>query len=676
MTSPALDRLIARSGKAPGDIPTKSKFGRILHRGGVKNTPEMQRILALPSYRWQDDPELEAIGFFLERLFARPRVSGCLPRCGHPEPIQGCRECLRAREACPCRGTGEMHLRGVQIAALLAIHDYGGSLMNARVGAGKTLVSFLAGSVLGVERTLILIPANLRNKTLRDFAYLKRHWQAPPRLHIMSYELLARDRGIAELNAFRPDLVVADEAYSFKNPRAACTIRMHRYLTKTNPDAGYVDMSGTMTKRSIMDYYHRLNWAIQDGFQALPRKHTECRDWADAIDEKVSPTGRLMPGALLQMCTDEEIQRIGKDTRKSTAIEVTRTAYARRLMSAPGMVGTEEMFDGAMSLRITGHEFEPGPVVVEAFKRLRDAWELPDGHPIESPAELWRHARELIQGLFYKWDPPPPREWLMIRKIWSATVRQILRDFRDLESPLMAVRAVDDGRIKWAKEALEDWRAIKDTYTPNTVATWIDDACLKWVEGWASKNVGIIWCWETKFAERLSERTGLPYYGRKGLCGKRMIEDERGTCIASIKANYKGRNLQHYSRNLIVSIPPGGEMHEQLLGRTHRDYQEADEVSADLLLGCYEQWHVFRQARRDAEYVERTMTQAQKLNFADIEVQDEGLIQRRHAAGDPLWCKDNAQFFEDDDQYTEQEIRASGMGSIQRQRLRSAMQKR
>jgi hypothetical protein len=555
-----------------------------------------------------------------------------------------------------------MHLRPVQIAALQCIHDYGGMIANIRVGGGKTLVSFLAPSVVEAKKALIVTPAKLQQKTLRDFAMLKRHWRAPARLHLISYELLARDRGIAELNAFRPDLVVSDESQKFKNPRAACTIRMHKYLTKTNPDAGYIDMSGTMTKRSILEYHHRTMWAVPDQLQPLPRSHSEAAEWADALDEKVAPTGRLLPGALLRLCNDQELAELAVEPTKSKSLQVVRQAYSRRLLTAPGVVGTDDIFDGAMTLQITGHGFEPGRTVVDAFAQLRGSWELPDGHPVESPADLWRHARELIQGFYYRWDPLPPREWLTLRKIWAATLRQILRDFRDLESPLIATRAIDAGRIPWAEEALADWRAIKPSYKPTTVAEWIDDACLQWVVRWAESNTGIIWCYETAFAKRLSDIAGLPYYGSKGLCDGKMIEGEKETCIASIKANSEGRNLQHFGANLIVSSPPGGDVWEQLLGRTHRDGQQADEVTADVLLCCYEQWDVFRQARRDAEYVERTMQQAQKLNFADVDVLSEAEVQALHAAGNPLWCKNNARFFEgEDDRFTDQEIKASGL---------------
>ncbi len=621
-------------------------FRAVFQRGSVPNSKELQRITMLPVYDWEQDTELHEIGRYLENLYALPLREKCKPKCNHVEHVRGCVLCEKARLACVCGGSGRMRLRPVQIAALQAMHDHGGMQGNLRVGAGKTLISFLAGTVVKANRTLLLIPAALKGKTLREFAYLKRHWSEPARLHIISYELLSRDRGVEELEAYRPDLIVADEAHCLKNPRAVCTTRLQRYLT--SHECSYVDISGTMSNRSIMEYYHRNLWALPDN-GPLPKKYHEAKKWADALDEKTFELGRPSPGALLKLCTQRELKSIAEDRTEANVLRTVREAYGRRLFSAPGMVSTSEMFDGSMAIRVTTHEFTPGDAVVAAFRRIREHWELPDKQQIDNPAALWRHARELIQGFYYKWDPPPPIEWLMLRKIWSSVVRQILRDYQwiDPRTPLGVVRALDSNRITFGKSALKDWRAIANTYEPHTRSEWIDDACLVWAERWASRNKGIIWVYDVAFAKALAQRTKLPYYGSGGMCDNKFIENEPGTCIASIKANSRGRNLQLlHSKNLIVSVPPKGETLEQLIGRTHRDGQRADEVTVDIPLSCYEQWNVFRQARFDAEFAERTMRQPQKLNYADyVFAADESTIQHRHAAGDPLWCKDNARFF-------------------------------
>ena len=264
-----LGKLMERAGVTRSEVSPKSKIGKVLHRGGVANTEELQRILALPFYKWQDDPELPALAAYLEGEYLLPPVKSCMRRCGHPALVEGCGECVRASMACVCRGEGTMGLRLVQAAALQEAHDLGGMFGVIRVGGGKTMISYLSGVVAGAERVLLVIPAKLRKKTLREFALLRRHWRGPKRMHIISYELLSRDRGAEELLAYRPDLVVSDESHKFKNPRAACTQRMHAYLTKINPEAAYLDMSGTSTKRSILEYHHRINWAIPDGLQPL-----------------------------------------------------------------------------------------------------------------------------------------------------------------------------------------------------------------------------------------------------------------------------------------------------------------------------------------------------------------------------------------------------------------------
>src|ERR1019366_1894577 len=110
----------------------------------------------------------------------------------------------------------------------------------------------------------------------------------------------------------------------------------------------------------------------------------------------------------------------------------------------------------------------------------------------------------------------------------------------------------------------------------------------------------IAWTEHVAVGERLAQLAGVHYYGREGLnADGAMIEDERGACVASIAANHKGRNLQHFSRSFIVSCPPNAAILEQLLGRTHRDGQEADCVTADVLLGCKEQLQGFHKAQEE-----------------------------------------------------------------------------
>jgi hypothetical protein len=76
--------------------------------------------------------------------------------------------------------------------------------------------------------------------------------------------------------------------------------------------------------------------------------------------------------------------------------------------------------------------------------------------------------------------------------------------------------------------------------------------------------------------------------------------------------------LQRWSRNLVVAPPTSGKAWEQLLGRTHREGQQADEVSFEVFLPIQELKDCFERARADAKYLEETYGNRQKLNYADI----------------------------------------------------------
>ena len=65
--------------------------------------------------------------------------------------------------------------------------------------------------------------------------------------------------------------------------------------------------------------------------------------------------------------------------------------------------------------------------------------------------------------------------------------------------------------------------------------------------------------------------------------------------------------------------PSSGQAWEQLLGRTHRPGQEADEV----WVGVFQHTRPFRKAlqtaRGDADYILRTLGGVQKLNLATFD---------------------------------------------------------
>lgn len=603
MTS-ALDRIRARL-EAMESRPSKRKLFR---EAGVKESADLRRILALPR-RPAVAPELDEIS-----------------------------DLIRTPD-------GRMRLRPIQVWALEELHARRGLVALVRVGGGKTLISLLAAVALGAERPLLLVKANLRDKTRAEFAELRRHWNAPMP-EIMSYELLGREQSAEELRRLRPDVVIADEAHKLKNQKAAVTKRVRRYLDEVEGACRFVAMSGTLTNRSVREFAHLFEWSLEFG-TPLPRRFGELTEWGLAIDEEIPPGAqRFQPGALIQLYSPEEAE-----AAKVDEVDATRRAVRRRIVETPGVVATT---DRALGTSLTIHVVPVegyGAEIENAFAALEDRWETPDGHPISDAVTKWRHQIELSCGFYYRWNPRPPREWLDARRDWSSIVRHILdHNRRELDSELQVANAVargDYNRVVLTSsgmpvanglpvdEAHRRWKAIRPTFEPNTEPVWLDDAVASAVGAWSADGPGIVWTYSVALGEMLSDASEQasgkrwPYFGAEGRDRDgRPIESARpedGPIIASIQSSGEGRNLQAWTRSLVTPCTLSGAKWEQLLGRMHREGQTAEEVEYTFLVGCESQYGGWLKAKAESRYIQATTGQEQKLCYADILESCQGL---------------------------------------------------
>lgn len=521
---------------------------------------------------------------------------------------------------------GRMDLRPIQAVALAEAGAYGGLWAPIRVGGGKTLLSLLLPVVMELRRPLLLVPANLVAKTKAAMSILVHHWQIPARdIRIESFEWLGQPQAADMLEQYRPDGGIVDEAHRLKNLKGAAVAKRVVKYAITYPSK-WSFLTGSATKRSPCDYGHLLALALRAG-APVPRG-PELENWAGALGERTDgsdpPVGL---GALLDFCSAEERATLAP-------LDAARRAYRRRLVDTPGVVASADgAFDGA-TLRLSTLSPKLNKETRDALVLLRGdgtsanpgRWELPTGETFMEGPRVWAAARQLSLGFFYRWDPPPPPEWMEARREWYAVARHILTsNRRGLDSPRLVRDAVDAGLYPAATDLLARWRAIEPTFTPNTVPVWLDDGPLEAAARWARKGPGIVWTEHTAFARRLAQATGLPYYGREGRDeqGRHIPEFDtnptecgRDAIIASI-ANRTGRNLQGWSRALVVSPPPNGEWWEQLLGRQHRDGTRAAEVTYEIFVTSQEHREAIEQAERDAKYIEATLGQAQKLIYAD-----------------------------------------------------------
>lgn len=537
---------------------------------------------------------------------------------------------------------GTQRLRDVQARALYDLGESGKGFFPIRVGGGKTLISFLAARVVGAKRPLLVLPASLLQKTEREWKKVAEHWRVSKQMRFMSYEKLGRVSGANELeDVLKPDTIIADECHRLKNLRAAVTRRFHRYMTK-NPKTIFVPMSGTIMKSSIKDFAHLLHWSHGDT-APLPLYTQTLIEWSEALDEKVNPLSRRSPGVLLDLMphVTQAVRGIPEVLDRNKAIvmpssglafadddEDVRTArrlFFARANATQGIISADAKDDYQGSLEIDALEYPCNAATEENFEKLRSTWCRPDGWAFTEAFQLWSVARMLALGLHYEWQPGAPQDWLDARKQYAAHVRQLIADpdtaRMGIDSELQITNAILEGRLDDDYGLLEEWRRVKGSFSPNPVPVWHDDTalnvCADWLKG---RSEGVVWIAHNHFAKELSKRTGVPFFGAKGLdaTGK-FIEDHDGPVIASLAANSTGRNIQYkHSSGLYTAPPADSERWEQSLGRLHREGQPADSVSVQVLVGCREHLESVPRSLASAEVKEDMLGATQKLKLADL----------------------------------------------------------
>lgn len=532
--------------------------------------------------------------------------------------------------------TGSQVLFDVQARALYDTAKSGKGFYPIKVGGGKTLISFLLPVVLKSKRPLLVVPAAMVEETERKWREAMKDWQVAKHLVIKSYEWISRVSGATYLEFYKPDLVMTDEAFKIKNPKAAVTRRFRRFM-EGSPSTRFIPMAGTLSKSGVEDFAHLMGWALRET-SCLPHLITELKVWAGALDEGLNPAARRSAGVLLDLFPeppgseppppstgyfDEMLTEADNHTENEA--KRARRIFCARMNATVGVVSADSKNDYTGSILIEGLEYTPNEATEANFKMLREQMCKPDGWSLADAMQVWAEARRLILGLHYTWDPLPPDEWLQARKLWAKFVRDTLADPRSMnrgwDSELQVMTAVLHGELEDDFGLLDEWRRIKDTFTINPKPVWHDDSALKVCEQWlATHDRGICWVEHRFFGAELARRTGLSYFGPKGLDSKeQFIQDASGPIIASIAANSTGRNLQHkWDCNLVTAPAADSERNEQLIARTHRPGQKADTVTVDILVACREQLESIPRAIASAKVKRDLLGATPKLLLADV----------------------------------------------------------
>jgi hypothetical protein len=561
-------------------------------------------------------------------------------------------------------------LNDTQAWGLHEIRECGGLLGPISVGDGKTLLDLLALMVSGCKVGVLLIPPSLRDQLLRvDWEFYGQHWELPnlgngtwfdpkkPILHVVAYSELSSHKNSDILERIKPNIVIADEAQSVRNAGTARTKRFKRFFS-THPEAKFCCWSGTLTTRSLKDYAHLSNLALRDG-SPTPLHWPTVEEWAGALDPSDFPSAL---GALAALCRSGEHVRDG---------------YRRRLEETAGVVASPASQSCPAALYFSERKVQTPAAVTDALLKLYGSWTRPDGEELITGLDVFRCAKEISSGFFYKWiwprgEPVELRvKWLAARKEWHKEMREKLKQSKEfLDSPLLLAKAAirwhegyhtrkhehttrcynwaceesmdhvhthdcpyrlsctiqdEPGEFipphsakgpqpTWASDTWLDWKAIRDQCRPETEGVWIDEFLARDAADWCRSGVGICWYEHDLFGRRVAELAGRPFYGPGADASAKIV----GECadrgiVASIRAHGTGKNLQRFARNLFANMPSDAAVWEQALGRTHRQGQLADEVTVEVYRHTPVVIDALAKARMLAQYIEQTMGGSQKL---------------------------------------------------------------
>ena len=593
----------------------------------VFNDPEIDRILALPTRGIPTESDKEEIARILTEAFKVPTSTRKL------KPIQGW--------------------------ALAEAHTYKKLMGLMGAGAGKTDCTALLPNVFKARRTLILVPAALRQKTLDDFGALRANWVFPACfsadeastvspgdavIRVLSYESLSTVGYATFIEEFDPDLIIADEAHALQSMKSGRARRVFRFIKakrKRGHTVHYVPMTGTGWSKSLKQIYHQFD-ASHEEWSPIPRDYLSIEQWSMCIDRGVKESLRYGPGALLRLCPSEP----------NADLDAVRRAVRDRILLTPGVVSSKEVSCGLPLILQRRHIAVP-PSVRTAMGMLRSENVLPSGDSVPAGVTFWNHTREVANGFAYYYDPPPPQPWRDAAKAWNAFVRNAIASSRGkLDTPLQVwnhVAAAVELAHRAGKESgyheFEKWRAIKDTFEPVTKPFWLSDYMVRDAEEWALSTGGVVW---VQHATAHTEETDddqiggrfskIPYFGG----GDERIKTYKGPCAASVKAHGTGKNLQQWNEALLMGFPSSGKTIEQLLARHHREGQKEDLVRFFFYAHSLENLNAIETCLLDADYIEATSGAEQRIRAAHLLDADGHafMVERyreKQDRSDPMW---------------------------------------
>lgn len=464
----------------------------------------------------------------------------------------------------------------LEMAELRAAGGPGGAYLGLAPGMGKSLVTWLAPSVLDAQRPLLLVPGSLVDDTWTKFHSYSADWVAPPNepFQIRSFEELQQESNVDLLFRLQPDCLVIDEAHRQRNQDKAIVKRLARYIAAT-PKLGIrlsvVTLTGSQIRLQIQEFSHLLTWSLDEG-APVPLNPNELSTWGDALNETEPRLGQR-PGVGV-------IADLAPNVRGPTKLSTGRRAFMDRLIHTKGVLIADDSECDA-PLTISFLNAPEDPELNTHFEVWRKDWQAPDGQVASDIFSQIRLENQLGSGLFLYWDPQPPPEWRLARKDAADFVRdRIAHSGRDLDTERAVLNAYKRNPI------VERWREVKPTFKPHTKPRWLSRSVAKFVADWLRAAPGCVFVQNPEFGEACAAAAKCRYFGSGGTSADGLfVEKERpgASAVLSMKANSEGRNLQFlWNRVLIVGLERNANELEQCISRVHRSLQTKP-VSVEIL---------------------------------------------------------------------------------------------
>ena len=507
---------------------------------------------------------------------------------------------------------GKQTLRPIQNEMLWQAIDRKGLLGFVACGEGKTLVSMLLPTVLRSERPLLLLPAFMITQHLSDRTAYGQHWDFKD-MKVLSYETLSSPKRLKELEDYAPDLIICDEAHCLRNLKSARVRRLDNYMIKFSPM--FCALSGTLVARSIVDYSHLASWAL-GAYSSIPRIASIVQEWCLSIEEGIP--SKLVNTIIPKGSKEEYLSRL----QRTRGIVITKSQE----VGASLVINKEKISMPASLKKSIAIAMSTNDIVsatneildtdqLEAMFQSSDLWTPKD-------AFLLRVWGQISCGFVYTWDWQDREidsEWIQAKRDWGRASFKMLESSTFDSISLISQFSETEKAPAYLRNAWMRWKQVKDRDPPMTRAIWLDTFLIDYVEDWLSKQDQpcIIWVQYAALANALKDRLKIECYGAGEEDANRLNKnkDTAHHCIMSIKAHATGKNLQAWNNQIVVHPLAHPSTWEQLLARTHRPGQNADEVFCSVLTtGLFgKAWH---KAVKDSQYIEETTGQKQRINYA------------------------------------------------------------